>query len=302
VQEVSFPKFGIQLRDGQSANDFMLEIERRVNLMIGECTMNEYKAYTSLVKHKRRINRVFSKVCRDKSFHSQRPCCKLKIPAVAVASCSAAPPRALRRRSSKSSLTIADETTSSSVVPSRTKSLKSSKRKRRSSEQVSDVELHAASSLAQMRHKKAKKAIKKIASSEVGRVPSAFDDDFPMVFAQKGFSSWPFLRFYFLARHTPSSENEFMDIGSFSDVAEEVQKEVISTSATEAPTTAVDTVVPQSAQPQEEASPESTRDLDLTVHKGDKPNQDIALLETREALPEGQDPSPSVATEGSDGD
>jgi hypothetical protein len=180
AQEVPFLKFGIQLRDGQSADDFMLEIERRVNLMIGEYTMNEYKAYKSLVKHKRRINRVFSEVCGDKSFHSRRPGRKLKIPAVAIASCSTAPPRAPRRRSFKSSLLIADETTSSSVVPSKTKSLESSKRKRRSSEQVSDVELQASSNLAQMRHKKAKKAVKNIVSSEVRRVPSAFDDDFPM--------------------------------------------------------------------------------------------------------------------------
>jgi hypothetical protein len=247
AQEVPFPKFGIQLRDGQSADDFMLEIERRVNLMIGEYTMNEYKAYKSLVKHKRRINRVCSEVCGDKSFHSRRPGRKLKIPAVAVASCSAAPPKAPRRRSFKSSLSIADETTSSGVVPSRTKSLETSKRKRRSSEQVSDVELQVASSVAQMRHKKAKKAVKKIVSSEVRRVPSAFKDDFPMELAQKGFSSWPFLRFYFPTRHTPSSENEFVDIGSFSDVAEEVQKEVVSTAATEAPAAAMDTVVPQSA-------------------------------------------------------
>jgi hypothetical protein len=41
AQEVPFPKFGLQLRDGRSADDFMLEIERRVNLMIGEYTMNE---------------------------------------------------------------------------------------------------------------------------------------------------------------------------------------------------------------------------------------------------------------------
>jgi hypothetical protein len=238
AQEVPFPKFGIQMRDGQSADDFMLEIERRVNLMIGEYTMNEYKAYKSLVKHKKRISRVFSKVCGDKSFNSRCPGRKLKIPAVAVASCSAAPPKAPRRRSSKSSLSIAGETTFSGVVPSKTKSLKSSKCKRRSSEQVSDVELQAASSLAQMRHKKAKKAIKKIVSSEVRQVPSTFDDDFSMEVAQKGFSSWPFLRFYFPARHTPSSENELVDIGSFSDVAEEVQKEVVSTAATEAPAAA----------------------------------------------------------------
>jgi hypothetical protein len=70
AQEVSFLKFGLQLREGQSADDFMLEIERRVNLLIGEYTMNEYKAYKNLVKHKKRINRVFSEVCGDKSFHS----------------------------------------------------------------------------------------------------------------------------------------------------------------------------------------------------------------------------------------
>jgi hypothetical protein len=62
TQEVPFPKFGLQLRDGQSADDFMLEIERRVNLMIGEYTMNEYRAYKNLVKYKKRINRVFSEV------------------------------------------------------------------------------------------------------------------------------------------------------------------------------------------------------------------------------------------------
>jgi hypothetical protein len=43
----------------------MLEIERRVNLMIDEYTMNEYKAYKNLVKHKKRINRVFSEACGD---------------------------------------------------------------------------------------------------------------------------------------------------------------------------------------------------------------------------------------------
>jgi DNA-directed RNA polymerase subunit N (RpoN/RPB10) len=48
----------------------MLEIERRVNLMISEYTMNEYKAYKNLVKHKKRINQVFSEVCGDKYFCS----------------------------------------------------------------------------------------------------------------------------------------------------------------------------------------------------------------------------------------
>jgi hypothetical protein len=46
--------------------------------MIGEYTMNEYKAYKNLVKHKKRINRVFSEVCGDMSFCSRRPGRKLK--------------------------------------------------------------------------------------------------------------------------------------------------------------------------------------------------------------------------------
>jgi hypothetical protein len=33
----------------------------------------------------------------------------------------------------------------------------------------------------------------------------------------------------------------------------------------------------------------------LTIHKGENPVQDVPLLETREDVPEGQDPSPSVA-------
>jgi tRNA uridine 5-carbamoylmethylation protein Kti12 len=99
----------------------------------------------------------------------------LKIPAVAVANCSVAPPKAPRRRSSKSVLATADETTSSGIQPTKTKSLESSKRK--SSEQLSDAELQAASSLARMSRKKFKKAVKKVVSSEIRRVPSAFDDN-----------------------------------------------------------------------------------------------------------------------------
>jgi hypothetical protein len=113
--------------------------------------------------------------------------------------------------------------------------------------------------------------------------------------SQKGSFFWPLLRFNF-HEHCPSgSENEFVDIDSFSDAAPEIQKEVVSVVATEAPAATVDAAVPQSSHPQEKASPEFMRDLDLTVQKGDEPIQDVALLETREDLPEGQDPSPSVA-------
>jgi hypothetical protein len=61
TQKVPFPKFGIKLREDQSAEAFMKEVEKRVNVMVGEYTMNEYKAYKALVKHKKRINHVFPK-------------------------------------------------------------------------------------------------------------------------------------------------------------------------------------------------------------------------------------------------
>jgi hypothetical protein len=186
-QEVPFPKFGIKLREGQSADAFMLDVKKRVTLMIGEYTMNKYKAYKALVKHKRKINRVFSEVCEDKAFPSRCLGRKLKIPAVAVASCSVAPPKAPRRRSSKSGPTTADETTSSGIQPTKTKSLESSKRKRKSSERLSDAELQAASFLVRMSRKKSKKAVKKVVSSEVRRIPSAFDDNlFMEPVSQKG--------------------------------------------------------------------------------------------------------------------
>jgi hypothetical protein len=61
AQDVPFPRFGIQLSEDQNTDDFMDEIEKKVNAMIGESTMNEYKAFKNLVKHKKRINRVFLK-------------------------------------------------------------------------------------------------------------------------------------------------------------------------------------------------------------------------------------------------
>jgi uncharacterized protein YktA (UPF0223 family) len=71
----------LQLKDGQILEDFILEVEK-VNEMIGESTLNQYKAYKSIVKHKKRVNRVFS---------------EQKISDVVVAVCSASPPKAPRR-------------------------------------------------------------------------------------------------------------------------------------------------------------------------------------------------------------
>jgi hypothetical protein len=273
----------------------MSELEKKVNEMIGQYTMNEYKAYKNLVKHKRKINRVFSEICKEKSFPSRRPGPSVKISCVAVASCSAVALKALRKKSSKKNQGTPDETTSSGVQPAKTRSLESTKRKRRTSEQVSDVELQAASSLAQMTCKKAKKAVKKIASYKVRWVPSAFDDDLFVELGPKGFFSWPLLRFNF-RNHCPSgSENEFMDVDSFSDAAPEVQKEVVFAAGAETLAATTDTTVSQSVLPQDEASPEFTKELELTIHKGEDPVQDAPLLKIREDLPEGQAPSPSLA-------
>jgi hypothetical protein len=89
--------------------------------------MNDYKAYKNLVKHKRRIYRVFSEICGEKSFRSRRPGVPVKVPAVAVASCSAAALKAPRRRSLKKGKGDPNETSSSTVRPEKTRSLESSK-------------------------------------------------------------------------------------------------------------------------------------------------------------------------------
>jgi hypothetical protein len=210
----------------------------------------------------------------------------MKMPAVVVASCSAAPLKSPRRRSSKSSKVTINETTPSSVQHAKTKSLESTKRKRKSSEHVSDVEIQAASSLTQMSRKKAKKAVKKIIAAEVRRVPSAFDDDIFAEPSQKGFSSWTFLRFNFCEHYTPGSKNEFMDIDSFSDVVSEVAKEAETSAA------AVEIADPQPVSHQDEVSPEFTKELEMTVHKGEDPAPKVPFVETHESLPEDQDPSP----------
>jgi hypothetical protein len=77
-----------------------------------------------------------------------------------------------------------------------------------------------------MSRKKLKKAVKKVSSTGVRRVPSAFDDDvFVGADRQKGFCFWPLFTF---RDNCPSgSENEFVDIDSFSDAAPEVRKEAV---------------------------------------------------------------------------
>jgi hypothetical protein len=78
-----------------------------------------------------------------------------------------------------------------------------------------------------------------------------------------------------------------VDIGYFSDVVTEVQKEVVTAAA-------ADAIEVIEARLSTEASSEFAREIELTIHKGEHPVQDVPLVEIREDLPEGQYPSPSV--------
>jgi uncharacterized protein YktA (UPF0223 family) len=57
---VSFSSFNLRLKEGWSLESFITEVEKKVDAMVGESTLNEYKAFKALVKHKRRVNHVFS--------------------------------------------------------------------------------------------------------------------------------------------------------------------------------------------------------------------------------------------------
>jgi hypothetical protein len=95
----------------------MDDMEKKVNAMIGKSSMNEYKAFKNLVKHKKRINRVFSEVCSNKSFRSRHPGIKKRAPAVAVASYSSEPSKTSRKSSSKKRKESDDGTPSVTVCP-----------------------------------------------------------------------------------------------------------------------------------------------------------------------------------------
>jgi hypothetical protein len=110
----------------------------------------------------------------------------------------------------------------------------------------------------------------------------------------KGRFFWPLLRFDF-HEHCPSgSESEFMDIDSFSDAVPEVRKEIIPDAGAEPSAAAPEVVVSQLADPVGEASAEFVRELELTIRKDEDLVANIPLVEVRESLPEGQDPSPSI--------
>jgi hypothetical protein len=79
-----------------------------------------------------------------------------------------------------------------------------------------------------------------------------------------------------------------VDVETFSDDVAEVWKEVT------APVAADEVADPQPSGPQDKASLEVTKELEMIVHRGESPVQNVPLVETREDLPEGQVPSPSI--------
>jgi hypothetical protein len=126
-----------------------------------------------------------------------------------------------------------------------------------------------------MSRKKLKKAVRKVSSVGVRRVPSAFDDDaFEKADNRKGVCFWPLFNF---RDNCPSgSENEFVDVDSLSDAAPEVRKEVVPDAADEAiveaeittPAEAPAADISQAIRSRDEASPEFAKELELTIQRG----------------------------------
>jgi hypothetical protein len=108
-----------------------------------------------------------------------------------------------------------------------------------------------------------------------------------------GFSSclWCDLRLNVRRSCTRGSENEFVNVESFSDDVAEVQKDVtdaVAVAETEGTTSQVFAL-------KDIASPEFIEDLERTVQRREDATENLPVVETCEELPEGQDPSPSVA-------
>jgi hypothetical protein len=128
-----------------------------------------------------------------------------------------------------------------------------------------------------MSRKKLKKAMKKVSSTGVRWVPSAFDDDtLTKTDSLKGVFLWTL--FNFRDSCPAVSENEFVDIDSFSDVAPEVRRETSPVVAeksviaaevvarTESPAAAETPVVEVPAADQ--FSSEFAQDLERTIQRG----------------------------------
>jgi hypothetical protein len=155
-----------------------------------------------------------------------------------------------------------------------------------------------------MSRKKLKKAVKKVSSSRVRRVPSAFDDDIPTKpDSPKGVFLWPLFNFRDIC--PAGSENEFVDIDSFSDVAPEVRQEAspaVAEKSAVAAEVAVHTESPAAAETPaadvtaaDQVSSDFACDLERTIQRDGHSSENVPLVEVREVVPEDHAPSPSLA-------
>jgi hypothetical protein len=129
-----------------------------------------------------------------------------------------------------------------------------------------------------MSRKRLKKAAKEVSSVSVRRVPSAFDDDDALVETDslKGILLWPL--FNFRDNYPSGSENEFVDVDSFSDGAPKVRKKTVPAAADESIIAADVVVLSKSATVAEspaadaraaaQASSEFSKELELTIQRG----------------------------------
>jgi hypothetical protein len=96
-----------------------------------------------------------------------------------------------------------------------------------------------------------------------------------------------------------------VDVDSFSDAAPEVQKETVPAAADES-TIAADVAAPfespaaaeapvAEAPAADQASSEFSKELELTIKRGENPTEHAPLIEVRKIIPKDQAPSPSLA-------
>jgi hypothetical protein len=96
----------------------------------------------------------------------------------------------------------------------------------------------------------------------------------------------------FATLYSPGSENELVDVESFSDGVVEIEKKAPADSVADLDAGGAS---PQPSSPKDKASPEFAEDLERTVQRSDGPTDDLPLVETHEKIPQDQDPSPSIA-------
>jgi hypothetical protein len=123
--KVHFPRFGLCLREDQTLEDFISEVEAKVCELVGEFTLNEYKAYKHIVKHKKRVNRVFSELGADLALRSRPPGPdkKMQPPGATGSIAIGAPSKSRKRKSSKKGKSEKPSKATPAVQPSKTKAL-----------------------------------------------------------------------------------------------------------------------------------------------------------------------------------